>query len=40
MCRYTEHEFDHEFIDELSRAIFNFIKDQVPPGSRQRWLTE
>lgn len=30
---YTEHEFDHEFIEELSRAIYMFIKQQRKPPS-------
>ncbi|EWM26922.1 RNA polymerase Rpc34 [Nannochloropsis gaditana] len=30
---YTEHEFDHEFIEELSRAIYHFIKQQRKPPS-------
>lgn len=31
--RYTEHEFDHEFIEELSKAIYHFVKAQRKPPS-------
>ena len=31
--RYTEHEFDHEFIEELSKAIYHFVKTQRKPPS-------
>jgi hypothetical protein len=29
LCRYTEQEFDHEFVEELSKWIYGFIKSQV-----------
>ena len=27
--RYTEQEFDHEFIEELSKFIYGYIKKEV-----------